>query len=99
MRLATLFAVAVVHAVAGDGADASENQFIVPQPSGVAKDYSQNLVLSLGSLQVIQWNTTVTDYYIALFQQTAQDGGIQHSTIYGMPSRRIPSTAWVSHRC
>ncbi|MCJ1376706.1 hypothetical protein MMC20_007951 [Loxospora ochrophaea] len=67
-------------------AQSVNNYFIKPPRAGANDDFSQNPTWDLGSTQQISWQTNVTEYYIALFQQQT-DGGIQGNDVFGnLPS-------------
>ena len=48
---------------------AARQQFINPPDSGIAKDFSDNPVWPLGSIQQIRWVTDSKSYNISLWQQ------------------------------
>ncbi len=48
---------------------AASQQFFNPPDSGIAKDFSDNPVWPLGSIQQIRWVTNSESYNISLWQQ------------------------------
>ena len=61
----------------------SDNLFIVPTAPGPSDSFIADLSWTLGSIQNIQWTTTLDSYEIDLFQQSIDPAsGTQLQTIY-----------------
>jgi hypothetical protein len=74
------------------GCRAAASYFVYPPPGGPASDFSQDIIVTLGSTMKIQWVTAQTSYKIELWQQYA-DGriGAQNlASVFGMYNSVVP---------
>ena len=88
MRVASLFAVVLSFARIAF----ADDLFIYPTAPGPNNNFVADLLWPVGSTQKIQWSTTISSYYIALFQQHVEaSSGQQLQTIYSMGARKQPN--------
>lgn len=50
-----------------------ESQFLNPPNAGPPEEFSQNPIWVLGSIQEIQWQTSLEQYSIALWRQSLRE--------------------------
>lgn len=53
--------------------NAFDGLFVNPWPAGPASEFAQNLVWKIGEIRTIQWNTSLLNYTITLWQQASSE--------------------------
>jgi len=73
--------------------------FLNPPTSGNSKDFTNNVVWSLGSVQLLQWTTDLDGYNISLWQQnlTGNSAAVANSPIFSHNAGILPtgSISWL----
>jgi hypothetical protein len=65
------FASLLIFAASVEAENALGGQFVSPLRAGPASDFAENPVWKIGEIRTIQWNTSLSNYTITLWQQVS----------------------------